>query len=233
MSRIFRPPSFSPMHVCICMLAFFTCSIGNAALVNTTFSLVSPSAPTNELSLNLLDGATTTQLSGTFQATLDINQVTGVITSLELTGGSIVTTDWTMNVTGIGVVDGAGITATVDTPAPPSGVTGTAFNATENLVILNSGIVTAGGNPVQNFATEPLNIPGTGNGIITSTPNGGVFDISFNLPINSTQVIAGQNLLIVGNLVAEAQINAVPEPSSFCIWPVVLGGVTFARRRSS
>ena len=215
----------------ICFGIVFATPSSPAALVSTTFTLIAPSAPSNELSLTLLDGMDTTQLSGTFQATLDIDQVTGTITSIDMTAGSIVTSDWNMTVTGIGAVVGSGINATVDTPTPPGGVTGTTFNATQHQVILNTGLVTAAGNPVQDFATTPLPIPGTGNGTITSTLNGGVFDISLDMPINSTQVVAGQNLLIVGNLVGTAQVTAVPEPSSVFVLALFAAGFGLVRKR--
>ena len=56
--------------------------LANAALVTTTLTFDTPTAAVNRLALTLLDGATTTDVSGTLIARLDMDTTTGVVTSL-------------------------------------------------------------------------------------------------------------------------------------------------------
>ena len=207
--------------------------LSHGALVATNFTVGVPSASSNRLTLSLLDDSTTTDLSGSFQAILDINQFTGAISSLELTTGNIATTDWTLMPTGVGTISTLNNSATVDTPAPPDPVIGNSFDSSAHQVIINSGTLLRNGGVMQDFSVTPLVIPGFGSGTITSTPGTGVFDISIRLGINSTQQILGQNLNVAGDLVATGQVSAVPEPTSIALFSLVCGRLAFCRRRAS
>lgn len=113
-------------------------------------------------------------------------------------------------------------------------VTAGNFNATEQLLILNGGIASLPAAAfTQNFATTPLNIPGAGTGSLTSTLNNGIFDLAFSMPINNTQVLQGQNLTIVGSIVATGQVTAVPEPGSIVLCGLAAIGGLAVRRRAA
>ena len=149
-----------------CVLVFLTSSLVRADIISVTMNLNTPSPTANRLALGFAGGNTASDLSGTIVANIDINLVTGVISSLEFTGGLINTTNWTMN-TNFGSFSGTNIVATMDTtpPAPGSSVAAGNFNATEQLLILNGGTANLPAvSFTQNFATTPLEISGAGTG---------------------------------------------------------------------
>jgi len=218
-----------------CALVLLTSSLVQADIISVTMTLSTPSPTANRLALGFAGGNTTSDMSGTIIANIDINRVTGVISSLDFTGGLITTTNWTMN-TGFGPFSGTNIVATMDTTpaAPGSTVTAGSFNATEQLLILNGGIASLPAAAfTQNFATTPLPIPGAGTGSLTSVLNNGVFDLAFSMPINNTQVLQGQNLTIVGSIVATGQVTAVPEPGSIMLCGLAAIGGLAVRRRAA
>lgn len=218
-----------------CALVMLTSSLVRADIISVTMTLNTPSPTANRLALEFGGGNTTSDMFGTIIANIDINRVTGVISSLEFTGGSITTTNWTMN-TAFGPFSGTNIVATMDTTpaAPGSSVSAGNFNATEQLLILNGGIASLPAAAfTQDFATTPLPIPGAGTGSLTSTLNNGVFNLAFSMPINDIQVIQGQNLTIVGSLQATGQVTAVPEPGSIVLCGLAAIGGLAARRRAA
>ena len=218
-------PVISIMHLCNLIKSSCLHVLG----LNT------PSPTANRLALGFASGNTTSDMSGTIVANIDINRVTGVISSLDFTGGLITTTNWTMNTT-FGPLSGTNIVATIDTTpvAPGSSVSAGNFNATEQLLILNGGSVNLpAAEFTQNFATTPLNIPGAGTGSLTSVLNNGVFNLAFSMPINNTQVLQGQNLTIVGSLQATGQVTAVPEPGSIVLCGLAAIGGLAVRRRAA
>ena len=204
--------------------------LANAALVTTTLTFDTPTAAVNRLALTLLDGATTTDVSGTLIARLDMDTTTGVVTSLELDGGLVSTTDWSMTITGVGLTTGVGGVGTGDTTLPATLLAGNNFDATRHFVALTGGTVTPGAAPTVNLAGT--DIEGFGTGTLTSTLNGGVFDIVFSMQINDDEEVVGQNLNISGTLTARGQVVAVPEPSSSLVLVGSLALGAFYRRRS-
>ncbi len=218
-----------------CALVLLTSSLVRADIISVTMTLSTPSPTANQLALGFAGGNTTSDMSGTIIASIDINRVTGVISSLDFTGGSISTTNWTMGTT-FGPFSGTNIVATMDTTpaAPGSSVTAGSFNATEQLLILNGGIANLPAAAfTQNFATDPLSIPGVGTGSLTSTLNDGVFNLAFSMPINNTQVLQGQNLTIVGTMIATGKVTAVPEPGSIVLCGLAAIGGLAVRRRAA
>ncbi len=216
-------------------LVLLTSSLVRADIISVTMTLNTPSPTANRLALGFGGGNTTSDASGTIVANIDINRVTGVISSLDFTGGSITTTNWTMN-TAFGPFSGTNIVATMDTTpaAPGSSVTAGNFDATEQLLVLNGGIASLpAAGFTQNFATLPLPIPGAGTGSMTSVLIGGEFFLAFSMPINNTQVIQGQNLTIVGSLEARGQVTAVPEPGSIVLCGLAAIGGLAVRRRAA
>ena len=218
-----------------CAIVILTSSLVRADIISVTMTLNTPSPTANRLALGFAGGSATSDMSGTIIANIDINRVTGVISSLDFTGGLITTTNWTMNTT-FGPFSGTNIVATMDTTpaAPGSSVTAGNFNATEQLLILNGGTANLPAAAfTQNFATDPLSIPGIGTGSLTSNLNNGVFNLAFSMPLNNTQVLQGQNLTIVGTIVATGQVTAVPEPGSIVLCGLAAIGGLAVRRRAT
>ena len=215
-------------------MMLFTPTVAKADIVGVTFGLTAPSATENRLALSLLGGSTFTDLTGTFYAEIDIDLTTGVVSSIDIISGSIVASDWSM-ITGIGTVSGTPSDATMDTIPALSAVTAGTFAADEQVISLIGGTVSApGAGFSQDFAVDPLSIPGSGIGTISSTLNSGVFNLVFSLPIDDQQTIApGANLSILGSLVATGSVSAVPEPSSLMLLcgSACVGG--FYRRRAT
>lgn len=211
-----------------------------AELVTFTLTLDAPSAAGNRLNLSLLGGATTSDLTGTFNAQVDIDRVTGVVSSLDLLDvgvPTITSSDWVINAAMIGQVNGTGILATMDTNGAPSAVTGGTFLASQQRLRLIAGSVTIPSILYSDTfsTTNTVNIPGidapgTGSLIATLDAGMGLFNLVFTLPINNSQEIQpGADLQIVGNVVARGQIMAVPEPGSLAGLGV-LGCLVVSRR---
>lgn len=218
-----------------CALVLLTSSLARADIISVTMTLNTPSPNANRLALGFGGGNTTSDMSGTIVANIDINRVTGVISSLDFTGGLINTTNWTMS-TAFGPFTGTNIVATMDTipAAPGSSVTAGSLNATEQLLILNGGTANLpDASFTQNFATTPLLIPGAGTGSMSSVLFDGKFLLAFSMPINNTQVIQGENLTIAGSLVARGQVTAVPEPGSIVLCGLAAIGGLAVRRRAA
>ena len=209
------------------LLLLSTTSSARAALVATTLTLDAATATENRIGLNfpVLGAATTTDISGTIEATIDIDQMTGVITSIDLTGGSIAFTDWTLD-TPIGTFTGTGTTGTTNTPTPPGLVVGSMFNAADHQVLLTGGVVNPGNNNVA--GTE---VNGSGMGTLVANLNGSVFDVVLTLPVNETNTELGTTLVITGNVVARGQIAVVPEPSSsLALCGLLVCGIALRRK---
>lgn len=217
-------------------------SIARAELVTFTLNLDAPSAAGNRLNLALLGGATTTDLTGTMSALVDINRATGIISTWELlfngASPSITSSDWTLTAAApVGAVNGTNIRASMDTTVVASTVTAGTVPATEQQIRLVAGTVTA---PAIGFtdtflptAPDSVDIPGTAPVTITSTLNAGLgaYDIVFRMPINNSQNIApGADLLITGTVIARGQI-AVPEPTSALLLCITGSVFAFRRRR--
>ena len=207
-------------------------------VVSTILTLDAATPTANTINLALLGpgdvqvGTTgvSTQ-SGTIQADINIDRSTGEITFLDLTGGNIIGSPWTIaGVPVVGDIVATQTTATADTiPGAPtfSVVTNDSFAANEHLIQLTSGTASS------NLGTTNLgntDIPGSGNGSLTSTRNGSQFDIVFSMDIDSVQDFDGQNLAITGTVVARGSVTAIPEPTSV----FALAGIAtlaFVRRR--
>lgn len=230
-------------------LAFvlFHCSVSRGAVVSTILTLDAPSPASNTLALNLALGATplgsaNTELTGTLLADIDIDQTTGVISSFRLTGGDMVGSDWSM-LTVLGfTINTTGTTATGGTdtdldPAPPTSpnpsvVTGGNFNGAEHFIMLT------GGTSASTDAVPPFSVPladtpisGAGTGTLTSTLNGGQYDLVFSLGINDTEALGGGDLNIVGAVTATGSVTAIPEPTGFFALVSLVVGVAVRRRR--
>ena len=80
-----------------CAIVILTSSLVRADIISVTMTLNTPSPTANRLALGFAGGSATSDMSGTIIANIDINRVTGVISSLDFTGGLITTTNWTMN----------------------------------------------------------------------------------------------------------------------------------------
>ncbi|MCA9133329.1 MAG: hypothetical protein KDA45_09250 [Planctomycetales bacterium] len=204
--------------------------------VPLTLTLDAANSSTNQLSL-LIAGATpaTTDLSGTIDAAIDIDWGTGAITGLELTGGTITSTPWSITIPLVGTAQSSGVGATTDTPSPPGGVTGTTFTASEHQLILNSGEVTLNGASIAggNFGTTPLEIDGTGDGTLTATAAaGGAYDIFLSMRVDQQESVGGVPLQIAGNVVARGTVTAIPEPASCLLLSLAGCAALFQRRRS-
>ncbi len=209
-------------------LLLLQCATSQAAIVTTVLTLDPASPTSNRLSLNLLDGASFTDLVGTIIADIDIDLVTGEISSINLTGGSMTASAWSMNVPALGglTVSATQADATADTIPALSLVTGTTFAGSENQIQLTSGEVIPGPEPLAG-----VNIIGSGNGSILSMLNGGLHDIEMTLNIDDTQIVSGQNLNILGSVVARSSITAIPEPSGILALTGLACGVFVRRRR--
>ena len=129
-------------------------SIARAELVTFTLNLDAPSVASNRLNLALLGGSTTSDLTGTMSALVDINRATGVISTWELlfngASPSITSSDWTLTAGApVGAVNGTNIRASMDTTVPASTVSGGTVPAAEQQIRLVAGTVTA---PAINFS---------------------------------------------------------------------------------
>ena len=208
-------------------LVLTQCAVSQAALVTTVLTLDAtvgdgPAPSDNRLNLSFLTGTATTDLSGTMIADIEINQVTGEIDFFNFVGGSMIGTAWSMT----GLASSTASTATADTIPAFSDVTGTSFNAAENRIRLLSGTVSPGAIPLAG-----TDIEGSGTGMITSTLNGGVFDIFFTMNIDDSETIPPSTLGIVGTVVARGTITAVPEPTCAIALTGLIAGVLLRRRR--
>jgi hypothetical protein len=209
-------------HLLLASLVLGLCvsSPSQAATVSTVLTFDTPSSTSNRLTLALPDVSTTTDVSGTIVATLEMDINTGVIQSIELTGGSLTSSDWSMTTAALAPavasldLAATGSVGTGDSDSSTT-VTGTSFDATEHYLLLTGGSVAL--NPPIAAAVDLLDteIRGNGNGTLTSTLNGGFYDIVFSMDIDDQHDLSGLPLQITGNLVARGQVSAVPEPTSF------------------
>jgi hypothetical protein len=206
-------------------------------------TLDAPAANSNRLDLGLAGGSAQTDLSGTLLAELEIDLATGVIGSLNLVGGDMVATGWSMQNVNLGPpvgevdissTEATATSATLPTPpaTPPSAVTGTQFVATDQFIRLTSGTVTISSPLVPDENLAGTDIPGTGNGTITSTLNGDHYDVFFTMNIDDSQPISGVPLSIVGTIVARGTVTAIPEPSSAIALTALFAGFAYNRRRA-
>ncbi|MCA9136417.1 MAG: PEP-CTERM sorting domain-containing protein, partial [Planctomycetales bacterium] len=195
--------------------------------VSTVLTLDAASPVANTFDLALADGFDQSTISGTMNADIDIDFLTGAISSINLTGGSLVASGWSMNVTGIGPLNATPSDATADTIPVLSLVSGTSFDATEHRIQLLNGTV----NPVG-VGLGGTNIEGSGTGSLTSTLNGGQYDIVFSMDVNDTEVFPpGVNLTIMGTVVARGSITAIPEPTAAIALCAMVAGLGMRRRR--
>ncbi len=218
------------------------CSSVNAAIVSTVLTLDGPSPAANTMGLQfVIPGDPVTPvgtpaqalLSGTMFADIDIDLVTGVISSVELTGGNMLSTGWTVTgVPGLGSISATDSNATAGTVInanPPPDfrtVTGSTFDATGHFIRLTSGVATPG-----DVSLADTFIEGSGLGTITSTLNNGQHEIVFSMNVNDTEPFpGGLNLQITGTVLGRTQITAIPEPSGLAML-LAIGGISLYRRR--
>ena len=207
----------------------------NAATVTTILTLDAATDAVNTFDLSLADGTSETTISGGMVASLEIDRVSGVITSLEFIGGDIVTSSWVMNVPefgGINVTATEG-TATADTdPEPPTqgNVTNGEFAANEHFIRLLSGTVQPGDQTLAG-----VDIEGTGTGTITSTRVDDEFEIVFSMNVDDSEDFQGPMgvvpLGIAGTVTARGFVTAIPEPSSAFALVACLGAFVSCRRK--
>ncbi|MDV6030444.1 MAG: PEP-CTERM sorting domain-containing protein [Phycisphaera sp. RhM] len=212
----------------------------HAALVSTILTLdaATPTVNTLDLTLSAMGtplGASATELSGTMNAEIEIDFATGVISSLNFTGGNLVGSEWSMAGVPTGnpndptetmTLVGAGTTATADTIPASSAVAGGSFAGNEHLIPLTGGTVA----PV-NVTLAGTDINGGGTGTLTATKNGDQYDLFFSMDIVDSETLAGGDLGITGTLVARGAVTAIPEPSGALALMVVVAGVVVRRRR--
>ena len=190
-------------------------------VVSTILTLDAPTPTVNTINLALLGpgdiqvGTTgVSSQTGTIEANINIDRSTGEITFLDLTGGNIIGSPWTIaGVPGLGDIVATATTATADTiPGAPnfSVVTNSSFVAAEHLIQLTGGTANS---DLGTTNLAPADIPGSGNGSLTSTLNGDQFDIVFSMDIDNVQDFDGQNMAITGTIVARGSVTAIPEPS--------------------
>jgi len=198
-----------------------------AAPVTTVLTLDAPGAD-NRLELTINDASTTSDLTGTVDAEIEINRITGEITSFQFVGGDLLSTGWSMTPTiddvgpvPVSTTDSMAIAGTTpDTSAVNSGT----FDPEDHFLELTSGTISPGPEPLA--GTE---IAGGGIGTINSTRNGDQFDIVLSMGINDIEDFSGAELSIVGNMVARGSVTAIPEPSSHVL--LVGVGICLANRR--
>ncbi|WP_182870699.1 PEP-CTERM sorting domain-containing protein [Stieleria mannarensis] len=212
----------------------------HGATVRTILTL-DPSTPTvNTLDLALSAGgfpigSSVTELSGTINAEIEIDFETGVISSLNLTGGDLISSDWTMENVPTGnpndptetmTLNAVGTTATADTTPASSAVNGGAFSGTEHLILLTGGTVS----PV-NVTLAGTEISGSGTGTLTATKSGDLYDLFFSMGISDTETLAGGDLAITGTMVARGTVTAIPEPTAALALSFAVAGIVLRRRR--
>ncbi|QDT02261.1 hypothetical protein K227x_06340 [Rubripirellula lacrimiformis] len=222
-------------------IAVSACSTSQAAIVTTELTFDTPDSVNNTLDLSLFGSTAETQITGKIIALLEINTSTGVISSFKLDGGSLTTSAWTMNIPvanmslDTSVANGTGGSDTGDPINTFSEVTGSTFDATHHFIHLTSGTVevtTVAPASTDTLELDNTDIPGIGNGTITSTLNGGVYDIVFSMDIDDMQELSpGASLLISGGLLARGQVTAVPEPTSAVALAGIVGACVLYRRR--
>lgn len=188
---------------------FLVAPLGSAELVDVTFELTPASASVNTLDLGLavsfFTSSAKSEASGTVSTRLEIDPTNGEISTFEFLEGDVSATDvnfqagfgalgYNLNATGLG--------GTLDTPLPPSIVTGGQSPAPDHELLINEGMLTgfALGSPVpaQNFAETPVAGAGTAATFVTiaATKNEAqssetltVYDLEFIFPVDITQVI--------------------------------------------
>ncbi|MCO8121226.1 PEP-CTERM sorting domain-containing protein [Stieleria sp. TO1_6] len=216
-------------------LMLASCTVSKAALVTTVLTLDAASPSVNTLDLTLFNinpvvqlGTTQTVLSGSIIAEIEINRDSGEITSVNLNGGTILGSTWSMLVPALGTtLTGTGTAGTADTDPDTTSVDINGnFNAAPHRITLTGGEVNPGG--TQLAGTD---IDGSGLGLITSTLNGDQWDIAFQMAIDDSELLAGSNLVIQGNLVARGSVTAIPEPTSTLALTTFAGCLVFRRRR--
>ncbi|MCS7470919.1 PEP-CTERM sorting domain-containing protein [Stieleria sp. ICT_E10.1] len=217
----------------------------HGALVSTILTLdaATPTVNTLDLSLSVTEmgmviplGASATELSGTMNAEIEIDFATGVISSLNLTGGTLIGSEWSMANVPTGnpndptetmTLVGAGTTATADTIPASSAVAGGNFNGTEHLIPLTGGTVAPVG-----VTLAGTDINGSGTGTLTATKNGDQYDLFFSMDIVDSETLAGGDLGITGTLVARGTVTAIPEPTAaLALMAAIVVGVVVRRRR--
>jgi len=226
----------------VLVAALFWTAAVPAATVSTIFTLDPATAAANRLTLSIGGGSADTDLSGTIDALIEIDFATGVISSLEFVGGGITTTDWLIaSVPALGgaSLETEGSTATADSTPPLTGVDPAGnFDATEHLILLTGGTTTARNVPLTDGPVETslanTPIPGTGTGTLLATRSGDQFDLVLTMNINETLSLVDQDLNILGSVVAQGSITAIPEPAmSFALCGAVAGLCLTRRRRVS
>ncbi|QDV43984.1 hypothetical protein Enr13x_38450 [Stieleria neptunia] len=212
----------------------------HGARVSTILTLdaATPTVNTLDLSLSAMGfplGASATELSGTMNAEIEIDFATGVISSLNFTGGTMFGSEWSMagvptgnptNPTETMTLVGAGTTATADTIPASSDVDGGNFDGTEHLIPLTGGTVSPVG-----VTLAGTDINGGGTGTLTATKNGDQYDLFFSMDIVDSETLDAGDLDITGTLVARGTVTAIPEPTGAFALMVVVGGVLVRRRR--
>ena len=218
-------------------ILLFLTSLASAELVDVTLTLTPPTANENTLDLGLsvavplfgnFPSSDTSETSGTILARLDIDPVTGEVSTIALLSGDVTATDVNFRATNfflgtiynISLVD---MQATVETPSPPAPVINGLTSATLHNIIINEGTLSgtsvAGDIPTQDFADEPVAGSGPEGDFIEisavssrdSTPTTQVFDIEFAFPVAIDQTIESDT--VTGTITANGTVRALGQVS--------------------
>jgi hypothetical protein len=199
-----------------CIAVISHCSPALAVNQNLNLQLLPTTTTTNRLSVKVTAaGASDTELTratGNILSTIgyDIYRGLPLVHSIEFTGGQLsllgasqnnVVLD--LNSFGVNIdIVGIGLAGQLDTPSPPSVVTGGSFDTSDHLVRINMGSLTASGtvafvipiNESINLATDPLDLQtqGTSTIAVAQTATAGLnrtFEVTLQLPVDATELI--------------------------------------------
>ena len=227
-------------------------SAATAELVNVTLELTPTTSTENTLDLTLSipgigSGSDSSAVSGSIQARIDIDPLTGTISSLELRSGNITGTPIRFATGGIiGGFDLSSTTigATVNTPAPPAPVSANqsaaelhefTFNSGTFSGIVNAPLLDIVTDVSEDLAATPVTGAGNPGDFVTlnstansedSTPTLAVYDLDLSYPIAITQ---GVDIGLTATFIANGTIRATGQaaieipPSPYLIWATANG----------
>ena len=198
-------------------------------------NLLPPDPSTNRLTLDididigLGSDSDTTDLSGdiTVATSFDLVDLVADFDELTFTGGAVSATDMDFNFAlGLLQLDSSGVAGTPTTPLPPGAVSATTFDAAEQEILLDQGVIVASGlvNQTIDLAVEPTTAGGSGSGqfgVFGSTVNGmtATYDVMLLLPVFSQDTTLIDTLTvtttITGTIIATGSFAVeIPEPSA-------------------